>query len=69
MRDVMMNHLKETGKNLVLDVESCNDPIVYTKNLLTLRGKYERIVDNALQVDIQHMYLTDLRYSWSSKPI
>ncbi|GMI87375.1 cullin 3, cullin 3A [Hibiscus trionum] len=47
IRDVMTSHLRETGKQLVTDVESSKDPVEFVQRLLDERDKYDKIICQA----------------------
>ncbi|KAK8522909.1 hypothetical protein V6N13_115857 [Hibiscus sabdariffa] len=47
IRDVMTSHLRETGRQLVTDVESSKDPVEFVQRLLDERDKYDKIICQA----------------------
>ncbi|KAK9804506.1 hypothetical protein WJX73_000815 [Symbiochloris irregularis] len=47
MRQMMGDHLRETGKQLVLDPERTKDPVEFTERLLAEKDKYDKIVRGA----------------------
>eukprot|EP00897_Mesotaenium_endlicherianum_P006218 jgi/Mesen1/5624/ME000282S04776 len=51
LRDVMLHHLRETGKQLVTDSERSKDPVDFVQRLLDEKDKYDRIIQNALAND------------------
>ena len=42
MRSMMGDHLKETGRALVLDPERTKDPVDFVQTLLAEKAKYDR---------------------------
>jgi len=53
IRDLMANHAKSRGLELVGDEERNSDPVLYVQGLLALRDKYEAVISNAFAGDKQ----------------
>uniref|UniRef100_A0AB38Z7I0 Cullin family n=1 Tax=Paeonia suffruticosa TaxID=45171 RepID=A0AB38Z7I0_PAESU len=51
IRDVMTSHIRDTGKQLVIDPERLKDPVEYVQRLLDEKDKYDRIVSSAFNND------------------
>ncbi|CAM9725172.1 unnamed protein product [Ectocarpus sp. 12 AP-2014] len=49
LRRSMCEYVKATGKALVTDQESAKDPVAFVQGLLSLRGKYDSIVNDAFR--------------------
>lgn len=47
MRDVLGAHVRETGKQLVLDPERSKEPVEFVQRLLDERDKYDTIIQSA----------------------
>lgn len=51
IRDVMTSHLRETGKQLVIDPERLRDPVDFVQRLLDERDKHDKIISLAFNND------------------
>ncbi|XP_010551535.1 PREDICTED: cullin-3B [Tarenaya hassleriana] len=51
VRDVMTLHLREMGKQLVMDPEKSKDPVEFVQRLLDERDKYDKIISTAFSND------------------
>eukprot|EP00249_Psilotum_nudum_P021964 c28319_g1_i1 orf=827-3031(+) len=51
IRDVMVAHLRETGKQLVMDPETLKDPVEFVQRLLDEKDKYDKIITLAFNND------------------
>jgi hypothetical protein len=51
MRQLMSDHAREAGRQLVLDPEKSKDPVEYVQQLLDELDKYEKIFVNAFNDD------------------
>lgn len=51
IRDVMTSHLRETGKQLVMDSEKFRDPVEFVQRLLDERDKHDTIITQAFNND------------------
>ncbi|KAF5180491.1 Cullin-3b [Thalictrum thalictroides] len=51
IRDVMTSHLRETGKQLVMDPERLKDPVDFVQRLLDKKDKYDNIISLAFNND------------------
>jgi hypothetical protein len=51
MRQLMADHAKESGRQLVLDPEKSREPVEYVQQLLDKLDKYERIFVGAFNDD------------------
>ncbi|CAN0287235.1 unnamed protein product, partial [Scytosiphon promiscuus] len=49
LRRSMCEYVKATGKALVTDQESAKDPVAFVQGLLSLRDKYDCIVNDAFR--------------------
>ena len=53
MREIMAEHVKRRGTELVQEEERNKDPVLYVQGLLQLRDKYQRVIEQALESDKQ----------------
>lgn len=53
IRQLMAEHCKARGTELVNDEERNRDPVAYVQGLLQLRDKYQKVIDGAFQSDKQ----------------
>ncbi|CAM6121875.1 unnamed protein product [Calypogeia fissa] len=44
IREVMISHLRETGKQLVMDPERLKDPVEFVQGLLDEKDKYDKVI-------------------------
>jgi cullin 3 len=44
IRDLMTAHLRDTGRQLVLDLERLKDPVEFAQRLLDEKDKYDKII-------------------------
>nr|QFS19078.1 cullin-3A [Apopellia endiviifolia (species B)] len=44
IRDVMINHLREIGRQLVMDPERLKDPVEFVQRLLDEKDKYDKVI-------------------------
>ncbi|ONK73912.1 uncharacterized protein A4U43_C03F860 [Asparagus officinalis] len=51
IRDVMTSHLRETGKQLVVDPERLKDPVDFVQRLLDQKDKYDKIISTSFNND------------------
>ncbi|KAK2991386.1 hypothetical protein RJ640_007850 [Escallonia rubra] len=51
IRDVMTSHLRDTGKQLVTDLERVKDPVEFVQCLLNERDKYDKVISSAFNND------------------
>ncbi|KAJ6801009.1 cullin-3A-like [Iris pallida] len=51
IRDVMISHLRETGKQLVTDPERLKDPVDFVQRLLDEKDKHDKIISTAFSND------------------
>ncbi|RYR64882.1 hypothetical protein Ahy_A03g010909 isoform A [Arachis hypogaea] len=51
IREVMTEHIKETGKQLVNDPERLKDPVEFVQRLLDEKDKYDKIINFAFNND------------------
>ncbi|KAK3025379.1 hypothetical protein RJ639_044919 [Escallonia herrerae] len=51
IRDVMTSHLRDTGKQLVTDLERVKDPVEFVQCLLNERDKYDKVISLAFNID------------------
>ena len=51
VRDVMNDHLRETGKQLVTDPERLKDPVEFVQRLLDEKDKYDKIITTSFNND------------------
>lgn len=51
IRDVMVTHLRETGRQLVMDPEKLKDPVEFVKGLLDEKDKYDKIIFQSFNND------------------
>ncbi|KAK3003633.1 hypothetical protein RJ639_019632 [Escallonia herrerae] len=51
IRDVMTSHLRDTGKQLVTDLERVKDPVEFVQCLLNERDKYDKVITLAFNND------------------
>ncbi|EFJ05563.1 hypothetical protein SELMODRAFT_98006 [Selaginella moellendorffii] len=51
IRDLMTSHLREVGKNLVVDPERLKDPVEFVQRLLDEKDKYDRIIRSSFSND------------------
>mmetsp|Transcript_24421 Transcript_24421/g.53296 ORF Transcript_24421/g.53296 Transcript_24421/m.53296 type:complete len:740 (-) Transcript_24421:186-2405(-) len=51
MREAMSAHLRETGKQLVLDPERSKEPVEYVQKLLEAKDKYDAIITESFSND------------------
>mmetsp|Transcript_42504 Transcript_42504/g.51594 ORF Transcript_42504/g.51594 Transcript_42504/m.51594 type:complete len:740 (-) Transcript_42504:312-2531(-) len=56
MREVLSQHIRETGKELVMDPERCKDPIEYVNRLLEERDRYDEIISRSFLNDKSFQY-------------
>ena len=53
IRDIMAAHVKTRGTELVQEEEHKGDPVLYVQGLLTLRDKYQQVIEQAFESDKQ----------------
>ena len=53
IREIMAAHVMARGQEIVRDEERCSEPCVYVQGLLTLRDKYDAIIQRAFASDKQ----------------
>jgi len=53
IREIMSAHVKQRGTELVQEEERNRDPVLYVQGLLTLRDKYQRVIEQAFESDKQ----------------
>ncbi|XP_076935501.1 cullin-3A-like [Bidens hawaiensis] len=51
IRDVMTSHIRETGKQLVIDPERVKDPVEFVQRLLEEKDKHDKIINLAFNND------------------
>ncbi|KAG1366439.1 cullin-3A [Cocos nucifera] len=51
IRDVMTSHLRETGKQLVIDPDRLRDPVDFVQRLLDMKDKHDKIINVAFNND------------------
>ncbi|GLU01917.1 hypothetical protein SLE2022_191970 [Rubroshorea leprosula] len=51
IRDVMTSYIRETGKQLVTDLERLKDPVDFVQRLLDIKDKYDKIIGSAFSND------------------
>lgn len=51
IRDVMTSYVRETGKQLVTDLERLKDPVDFVQRLLDIKDKYDKIIGSAFVND------------------
>lgn len=51
IREVMTSHIRETGKQLVIDPERLRDPVEFVQRLLDEKDKYDKIISLAFNND------------------
>ena len=51
VRDVMNDHLRETGRQLVTDPERLKDPVEFVQRLLDEKDKYDKIITTSFNND------------------
>ncbi|XP_039113870.1 cullin-3B-like [Dioscorea cayenensis subsp. rotundata] len=51
IREVMTAHLRETGRQLVTDVDKLKDPVDFVQHLLDVRYKFDKIITTAFNND------------------
>lgn len=51
IRDVMTSYVRETGKQLVTDLERLKDPVDFVQRLLDMKDKYDKIIGSAFGND------------------
>ncbi|OVA09034.1 Cullin [Macleaya cordata] len=51
IRDVMMSHIRETGKQLVTDSEKLRDPVGFVQRLLDEKDKHDKIISSSFNND------------------
>ncbi|KAK9061754.1 hypothetical protein SSX86_018937 [Deinandra increscens subsp. villosa] len=51
IRDVMTSHIRETGKELVIDPERVKDPVEFVQRLLEEKDKHDKIINLAFNND------------------
>ncbi|XP_076935500.1 cullin-3A-like [Bidens hawaiensis] len=51
IRDVMTSHIRETGKQLVIDPERVKDPVEFVQRLLEKKDKHDKIINLAFNND------------------
>ena len=53
IREIMTAHVKTRGTELVQEEEHKGDPVLYVQGLLTLRDKYQQVIEQAFENDKQ----------------
>mmetsp|Transcript_18808 Transcript_18808/g.44658 ORF Transcript_18808/g.44658 Transcript_18808/m.44658 type:complete len:737 (+) Transcript_18808:84-2294(+) len=53
IREIMTAHVKTRGTELVQEEEHKGDPVLYVQGLLTLRDKYQQVIEQAFESDKQ----------------
>ena len=53
IREIMAAHVKTRGTELVQEEEHKGDPVLYVQGLLTLRDKYQQVIEQAFESDKQ----------------
>lgn len=53
IREMTGNHVKETGKQMVLDPEGQKDPVQFVQRLLDFKDKYDRVIQKSFATDKQ----------------
>ncbi|KAL3688992.1 hypothetical protein R1sor_015301 [Riccia sorocarpa] len=51
IRELMINHLRETGRQLVMDPERLKDPVEFVQRLLDEKDKYDKIINLSFSND------------------
>lgn len=51
IRDVMINYLRETGRQLVMDPERLKDPVEFVQRLLDEKDKYDNVIHSSFAND------------------
>jgi len=51
LRDAVSSHVKKTGKGLVADQERVKEPLVFVKGVLSMRDKYDKIIDVSFRAE------------------
>lgn len=70
VKNIMAEHVKSCGRQLVHDPERVKDPVSYVFGLLELREKYEEIIKNAFGDDknFRHALNTAFEYFINQNP-